>query len=98
MLSFVPLKSVVLCLFFGLLSYKAIFLLCLQSTPNHDPHNTPVTHWRPRLRFYVLTDPVSFNRFAIPSEIYPILRYQLISYWIVFLNTVDLVLFSVKPL
>ncbi|XP_028409930.1 cleft lip and palate transmembrane protein 1-like protein [Dendronephthya gigantea] len=34
----------------------------------------PVTHWRPRLTYYILTDSVSFKRHAIPGEIFSIMR------------------------
>ncbi|XP_046842338.1 cleft lip and palate transmembrane protein 1-like protein [Xenia sp. Carnegie-2017] len=34
----------------------------------------PTTHWRPRLTFHILTDPISFHRSAIPGEIHPLLK------------------------
>ena len=36
----------------------------------------PVTHWKPILNFHVLNEKVEFERQAIPSEIYPFIRYD----------------------
>ncbi|KAK3735199.1 hypothetical protein QZH41_017946 [Actinostola sp. cb2023] len=37
-------------------------------------HEQPITHWRAKFSFYVLSEKVVFERFAIPGEIYPFLR------------------------
>ena len=36
----------------------------------------PVTHWKPILNFHVLNEKVEFERQAIPSEVYPFIRYD----------------------
>jgi hypothetical protein len=54
-------------------------LIFQQSQGDSKTSEKPVTHWRPRLTYHILTDCFSFDRYAIPGEIYSLLRYELLS-------------------
>ncbi|XP_032228354.2 cleft lip and palate transmembrane protein 1-like protein [Nematostella vectensis] len=43
-----------------------------KSQPIKD--DLPVSHWRPTLNFHVMSEKVAFNRYAIPGEIFSLLR------------------------
>ncbi|CAB3992829.1 cleft lip and palate transmembrane 1 [Paramuricea clavata] len=47
-----------------------------KSSADKESSDKPITHWRPRLTFHILTDSITFDRYAIPGEIYPLLRFS----------------------